>query len=87
MSNDQLNEGLELSTAESWDLLREAVVGRLAVMSDDRPDIFPVNHLVDHESVVFRTAAGSKLQHPPGTGWRSRLTAMTWLRPVPGASC
>jgi len=52
---------VELSAAESWALLREAVVGRLAVIADGRPDIFPVNHLVDHGSVVFRTAAGTKL--------------------------
>ena len=45
----------------SWTLLRQAVVGRLAVIIDGRPDIFPVNHVVDHGSVVFRTAAGSKL--------------------------
>lgn len=56
-----MHAGVVLSEAESWTLLREAVVGRLAVIVDDRPDIFPVNHLVDHGSVVFRTAAGTKL--------------------------
>jgi len=66
MSNEELNEGVELSTAESWALLREAVVGRLAVIIDDRPDIFPVNHLVDRGSVVFRTAAGTKLAGSAG---------------------
>lgn len=66
MSTDELNEGVELSPAQSWTLLREAVVGRLAVIIDDRPDIFPVNHLVDHGSVVFRSAAGSKLAASAG---------------------
>ena len=66
MTNDELNAGVELSTTESWTLLREAVVGRLAVIVDDRPDIFPVNHLVDHGSVVFRTAAGTKLAGAAG---------------------
>lgn len=50
-----------LSISESWGLLREAVVGRLAVMVDEQPDIFPVNYLVDHGSIVFRTAEGTKL--------------------------
>ena len=59
--SDELNEGIELSTAESWTLLTDAVVGRLAVTVDNRPEIFPVNHLVDRGSVVFRTAAGTKL--------------------------
>jgi nitroimidazol reductase NimA-like FMN-containing flavoprotein (pyridoxamine 5'-phosphate oxidase superfamily) len=45
---------------ESWQLLREAVVGRLAVISEGAPDIFPVNFAVDHGSVVIRTAGGTK---------------------------
>jgi nitroimidazol reductase NimA-like FMN-containing flavoprotein (pyridoxamine 5'-phosphate oxidase superfamily) len=44
-----------------WVLLRSAVVGRLAVAVDGQPDIFPINFVVDHGTVVFRTAAGSKL--------------------------
>jgi nitroimidazol reductase NimA-like FMN-containing flavoprotein (pyridoxamine 5'-phosphate oxidase superfamily) len=66
MGTDEVNKGVELSTAESWTLLREAAVGRLAVIVDDRPDIFPVNHLVDHGSLVFRTAAGTKLAGAAG---------------------
>lgn len=50
-----------LSTSQSWALLREAVVGRLAVLVDDEPDIFPINYVVDHGSIVFRTAEGTKL--------------------------
>lgn len=61
MSDDKLNEVSDLSTEESWSLLTQAVVGRLAVIVDDRPEIFPINHLVDRGSVVFRTAAGTKL--------------------------
>jgi nitroimidazol reductase NimA-like FMN-containing flavoprotein (pyridoxamine 5'-phosphate oxidase superfamily) len=52
---------VELSETESWTLIREAVVGRLAVIIDDQPEIFPVNHLVDLGSVVFRTGLGTKL--------------------------
>ena len=50
-----------MTQGECWALAREAVVGRLAVIIDDRPEVFPVNFLVDHGSVVFRTAAGVKL--------------------------
>lgn len=39
---------VELDGSECWSLLREAVVGRLAVVFDEAPDIFPVNHVVDH---------------------------------------
>lgn len=44
-----------------WTLLRSADVGRVAVVIDDHPDIFPVNYLVDHGTLVFRTAKGTKL--------------------------
>jgi uncharacterized protein len=50
-----------LSDSDCWALLREAPVGRLAVTVDGKPDIFPVNPVVDHGSIVFRTAAGTKL--------------------------
>src|SRR3954468_17609578 len=42
-------------------LLRPSDVGRLAVSIRDEPDIFPVNFIVDHGTVVFRTAEGTKL--------------------------
>jgi len=66
MTNDQQSVGVVLTATESWALLRQAVVGRVAVIIDDRPDIFPVNHLVDHGSLVFRTAAGTKLAAASG---------------------
>jgi len=50
-----------LTTAECWALLRTAEVGRLAVTVAGRPEIFPVNFVVDHGTVVFRTAEGTKL--------------------------
>lgn len=55
-------DGVEiLPPHECWALLRSAEVGRLAVSIMNRPDIFPVNHIVDHGSLVFRTAEGTKL--------------------------
>ncbi len=47
-----------------WRLLRSTDLGRLAVPTPyGGVDIFPVNHLVDQGSLVFRTALGSKLTH------------------------
>lgn len=55
-------EGQEtLTTVECWARLRETPVGRLAVIVHSHPDIFPVNHLVDDGSLLFRTAEGTKL--------------------------
>ncbi len=51
----------QLRDNDSWALLRGVEVGRLAVVIDGDPEIFPVNYLVDHGSIVFRTADGTKL--------------------------
>lgn len=50
----------ETTLHESWELIRQAPLGRLAVIHDGEPDIFPVNHAVEHGTVVFRTAGGTK---------------------------
>lgn len=50
-----------LSVSAAWALMRQEVVGRVCVVVEEQPDIFPVNFLVDHGSIVFRTAAGTKL--------------------------
>ena len=42
-------------------LLRHEVVGRIAVCAAGVPTIFPVNFTMDGDSIVFRTAAGTKL--------------------------
>lgn len=55
-------EPIEVITeAECWRLLAEHTVGRLAVSIANRPDIFPVNYVLDDGSVVIRTAPGLKL--------------------------
>ena len=50
-----------LGSDECWALLRQADVARLAVSIMNRPDIFPINYVIDHGRVVFRTAEGTKL--------------------------
>ncbi|MBG0740645.1 pyridoxamine 5'-phosphate oxidase family protein [Paeniglutamicibacter antarcticus] len=51
----------KLEQTECWHLLEGHVLGRLAIVVDGHPDIFPVNYVVDNGSVVFRTAKGTKL--------------------------
>jgi uncharacterized protein len=50
-----------LDEATCWALLRTVAVGRLAVVIDAEPEIFPINHVVDHGSIVFRTGDGAKV--------------------------
>lgn len=52
---EQLSENL------CWALLRTTDVGRLAVIVGDHPEIFPINYVVDHATVVFRSAEGTKV--------------------------
>jgi len=51
-----------LDRATCIDLLaHRRFLGRLAIVADGRPLIFPVNYIFDNESVVFCTASGTKL--------------------------
>ncbi len=52
---------VHLTDNECWSLLEQHVVARLAVDVGGRPDIFPINYVVDDGSIVFRSGAGTKL--------------------------
>jgi uncharacterized protein len=58
---DNLRMDGKLSFEDCWDLLGAAVVGRLALVVDGHPEIFPVNFVVERRGIVFRTAGGTKL--------------------------
>lgn len=73
-----------LSNQECWALLRSHTLGRVAVMVDGRPEIFPVNYRAGDDAIVFRTAPGAKLANAPMTlscfeidGWDDR-TGTGW---------
>jgi nitroimidazol reductase NimA-like FMN-containing flavoprotein (pyridoxamine 5'-phosphate oxidase superfamily) len=51
----------ELHPEECWDLLRAQELGRLAFNVLDELHITPINYAVDDGTLLFRTAAGSKL--------------------------
>ena len=51
-----------LSQHECWELLAGAGVGRIGVLVDSAPEIYPLNFVVDGTSLVFRTESGSKLR-------------------------
>lgn len=56
-----------LDAHSCWALLRQAQVGRLAVIAAAGPDIFPVNFVVDHATIVIRTGVGTKLAAAVGS--------------------
>lgn len=51
----------KLSFDDCWELLDTDTVGRLAIVVDGHPEIFPVNYVVHLRSIVFRTDPGTKL--------------------------
>lgn len=52
----------EIPVSECLGLLAGRSVGRLAVVIDGHPLIFPVNYRVHGDTVVFRTGPGTKLE-------------------------
>lgn len=50
-----------LSAEDSWNLISGVHLGRLVTVIDGRPEIFPVNFVVQRRTVLFRTAEGTKL--------------------------
>ena len=59
MSSDEPVQ--ELDRDECRELLKENVLGRLATAAGGEVDIFPVNYYSDGDSILIRTAPGTKL--------------------------
>jgi len=51
----------ELTRSECFELLASEHLGRVAVIDERGPVMFPVNFVLDRHTVVFRTGAGAKL--------------------------
>ena len=66
MLNVDARTGIEILDRDaSLALLADDVVGRLGVVDHGSPRIFPVNYVLDGDTVVFRTAHGTKLDVGP----------------------
>ena len=79
-----------LTEEECWKYLRMQTLGRLAVIVNGRPEIFPVNYRSGNGAVVIRTAPGAKLSNASRTkscfevdGWDDR-TGTGWSVMVHG---
>src|SRR5579864_7564089 len=60
----------ELTKTECFELLANEHLGRLAVVDDRGPVVFPVNYVLDRHTVIFRTEEGTKL-HAASRGSRA----------------
>jgi nitroimidazol reductase NimA-like FMN-containing flavoprotein (pyridoxamine 5'-phosphate oxidase superfamily) len=50
-----------LDAKDCWECLRSTSIGRLAVIVNDWPEIFPVNYAIEHSALVIRTGEGTKV--------------------------
>ncbi|HYH77084.1 MAG TPA: pyridoxamine 5'-phosphate oxidase family protein, partial [Arthrobacter sp.] len=46
---------------DCWKYLRSTSICRIAMISGDKPEIFPVNYVPNYGTVIFRTGSGGKL--------------------------
>lgn len=53
---------IELSEERCWGLIAGAGVGRLGVSVGEQPEIFPVDYYSDGQTLLFRSAEGTKLR-------------------------
>lgn len=51
-----------LSAPECWELISQEQIGRVGVLVDGLPEIYPVNHVAQDRAILFRTDPGSKLR-------------------------
>ena len=61
MSEPNTEPVVVLDDRQCWRILAAHKVGRLVTVIDSEPEIFPINYYVDGESVIFRSAEGSKM--------------------------
>ncbi|WP_209324945.1 pyridoxamine 5'-phosphate oxidase family protein [Brevibacterium renqingii] len=50
-----------LDVDDCWDHLRSTTVGRLAVLVEEGPEIFPINYAIEHSALMIRTGDGTKV--------------------------
>jgi hypothetical protein len=72
-----------LDPEECMVLLRWEVIGRLAVPIPGRaPSVVPVNFVVDHGTIVFRTGEGEKHDHLIGQPVSFQADRFDWYRRI-----
>lgn len=72
-----------LDVDECLVLLRWEVIGRLAVaVPGQAPSVVPVNFVVDHGTIVFRSGAGEKHDHLVGQPVSLQVDRFDWYRRI-----
>ena len=80
---------VELTANQCWDYIRQAAIGRLAVIADQHPEIFPINFVVDRGIRCFPHRRRNQARARPSKAlpWLSKWTDMMTGSVSPGALC
>jgi uncharacterized protein len=62
-SGDERRDLEEIGEEECFALLESQDMGRLAIVRDGRPEIFPVNYALSDRTITIRSQPGVKLAH------------------------
>jgi nitroimidazol reductase NimA-like FMN-containing flavoprotein (pyridoxamine 5'-phosphate oxidase superfamily) len=65
--DDRLAQLEVIERPECLALLARRTIGRVGLVVDGRPEVLPVNFVMDGDSVLFRTAEGSPLTQAAST--------------------
>jgi predicted phage tail protein len=57
----QSRDTVELTVAESWQLLGSVSLGRVVFTRHAMPEIRPVNHLIDDKTIIVRSHLGAAI--------------------------
>ncbi len=57
----------EIPEAECLEILRKHDFGRIGLVAEGQPQIFPVNYAMGGRIISFRTAPGTKLSYAPSS--------------------
>ncbi|HEX9096752.1 MAG TPA: pyridoxamine 5'-phosphate oxidase family protein [Candidatus Dormibacteraeota bacterium] len=67
MAAESPGEMEEIKEWECLEILERHELGRVAIVVDGQPQIFPVNYAMSGRIIAFRTGSGTKLAHTPGS--------------------
>jgi uncharacterized protein len=62
---DKRSQLVDIPEAECRELLAGHKLGRLAILVEGQPQIFPINYAMNDQVIVLRTGPGTKLRFAP----------------------
>ena len=71
-----------MSPAECWRLLASTPVGRIGVLNDSAPEIYPVNHVVDRRAPGSACDGSGSVRYSPMARYPEQRILSQLMRPL-----